>query len=89
MDSDDKVRPKEGIVVSMREMENGTSRLFIDDVVSNQESNPKSWSYKMFYTFTPEIENSILDNMELSENQLADIGAAVVARLLAIEGRVK
>jgi len=89
VDLDDKIRTENGLAVCLRDMGNGKSRLFIDDITSNKTDNPIEWSFETFYTFTPELENSFIDEMNLSEKQFADIGAAVVARLLAQNGRVK
>ena len=89
MERDDKIRSTMGVVVCLRDMANGTSRLFVDDVKANQECNPVNWSYDCFFTFTPELLNTQLDTMQLSDTQFQQIGAAVVARLLALNGRVK
>ena len=87
MENDDKVRSGKGVVVSLRDMGNGTSRLFFDDVAPDRDANPNDWSHQSFYTFTPEFENAALDSMALFPSQLQGIGAAVVARLLALNGR--
>jgi len=89
MKYDDKVRSKVGIAVCLRDMGNGTSRLFFDDVAAEQEYDPSAWHPTRFYMFTPELLNSELDEINLTDDQLQQIGAAVVARLLALNGRVK
>ena len=89
MEFDDLKRPKDGLVVCLREMGNGKSRIFFDEVLSNKDENPKTWEYDAFYTFTPELEDGDLNAMNLTESQFADIGVTVVARLLAARGRVK
>lgn len=89
MEVDDRVRSKSGVVVCLREMGDGTSRLFFDDVKANGGTNPLSWSYECFFTFTPPWPNAELDAMSLSADQFQSIGEAVVARLLAINGRVR
>lgn len=88
MDKDDKIRSKEGLVICLRDMGNGKSRLFMDDVKSDNQEPPASWRHHCFYTYTPELENEALKNMQLTDRQFQDIGAAVVARLLAINGKV-
>jgi hypothetical protein len=88
MEFDDKIRSKKGLVVCLRDMGNGTSRLFFDDVCTDQEKNPTNWSFDYFYTFTPEFGNQTLESMDLSADQFEQIGVAVVARLLALNGRV-
>lgn len=87
MEYDDRIRSVNGLVICLRDMGNGTSRLFFDDVRGNQEANPIAWSYQTFYTFTSEFENAALDSMALFPSQFEQIGAAVVARLLASNGR--
>lgn len=68
---------------------NGTSRLFFDDVVADEETNPINWPHSHCYTFTPELGNAELQEMNLSSEQFEKIGIAVVARLLAFNGRVQ
>ena len=89
MEYDDKIRSEIGLAVCLRDMGNGTSRIFIDDVKSDKLENPITWKHDYFYTFTPELQNNVIDNMNLSNKQFQNIGEAVVARLLALNGRVK
>ena len=89
MERDDRIRSPLGVVVCLRDMANGTSRLFFDDVKADRESNPVNWSYDSFFTFTPELLNTEVDAMQLTDTQFQQIGAAVVARLLALNGRAK
>lgn len=89
MNYDDNIRSKYGLAVSLRDIGNGSSRLFFDDIQADQEENPIDWKFDCFYTFTPELNNSEIDNMNLTDGQFREIGEAVVARLLAINGRVK
>ena len=77
------------MAVCLRDMGNGTSRILMDDVKSDKQELPINWQYDYFYTFTPEPDNEALENMQLTDEQFQKIGAAVVARLLAINGRVK
>jgi hypothetical protein len=89
MECDDKIRSEMGLAICLRDMGNGTSQIFIDDVKSNKLENPISWKHVYFYTFTPELQNDAINNMNLTNKQLQNIGIAVVARLLALNGRVK
>lgn len=68
-------------------MGDGTGRLFFDDVVADKNANPINWSHDCFYTFTPELGNLELEAMSLGSEQFEQIGVAVVARLLALNGR--
>ena len=70
-------------------MADGTSRIFFDDVRANKKQNPINWEHERFFSFTPAFENAAIDNMDLSEEDFQKIGQAVVARLLALNGRVK
>lgn len=87
MERDDKIRSPKGVVVCLRDMGNGTSRLFFDDVKSDRVANPLAWAHDGFFTFTPELQNTEINAMHLSDDQLQQIGTAVVARLLALSGR--
>jgi len=89
MEYDDKIRSQKGLAICLRDMGNGSSRIFIDDVQANYSQNPISWSFEAFYTFTPEFENKTIESMSLSEEDYANIGAALVARLLALDKRIK
>jgi hypothetical protein len=89
MDADDKIRNRHGVVICLRDMGDGTSRLSFDDVQTDGEHNPLSWNYEYFYTFTPALTNPDLDAMSLSASQFEQIGEAIVARLLAMNGRVR
>ena len=89
MEHDDKIRSTVGLAVCLRDMGNGKSRIFVDDVKADNEQNPIKWSHDSFYTFTPELDNGEIDEMNLTDKQFQDIGVAVVARLLALNDRVK
>jgi hypothetical protein len=89
MEHDDKIRTKRGLAICLRDMGNGKSRIFMDDVKSDRQELPINWRHDYFYTFTPEFDNASIDEMRLTDEELQKIGAAVVARLLALNGRVK
>ena len=89
MKTDDGIRGKFGLNVCLRDMSNGTSRLFFDDVLADNEENPISWKHDCFYTFTPEFNNEEINEMDLTDAQFQEIGVAVVARLLALNDRIK
>lgn len=86
---DDKIRSEIGLAVCLRDMGNGTSRIFIDDVKSDKLENPINWKHVYFYTFTPELQNDAIHNMNLTNEQFQNIGVAIIARLLALNGNVK
>lgn len=88
MEFDDKIRASMGVVVCLRDMGDGTSRLFFDDVRADGETNPINWSHEYFFTFTPELLNAEIEAMSLSSEMYERIGVMVIARLLALNGRV-
>ena len=89
MKTDDKIRDRKGVVVSLRDMGDGTSRIFMDDVMGDSVEIPITWKHDYFYTFTSEYKNEIVNEMALSDKEFQKIGEAIVARLLALDGRVK
>jgi hypothetical protein len=89
MEAEDTVRSKMGLVLCLRDMGNGTSRLFFDDVQADSVTCPAAWRPDCFYTVSPDLPNAALEGMALSDSQYQDIGVAVVARLLALNERVK
>lgn len=89
MKYDDKIRSEKGLAVCLRDMGNGKSRIFIDDVNADKSKNPINWEFDCSYTFTPEFENEVLENMALEDEVFEKIGVAVVARLLALKNSSK
>lgn len=89
MEHDDKIRSKRGLCISLRDMCNGSSRIFMDDVKSDRQELPIHWQHDYFYTFTPEFDNDAIDDMKLTDEEFQNIGVSIVARLLALNGRVK
>ena len=88
-ETDSTHRAKEAIVVYLRDLGDGNSHLIFDDVVADDPTARKRvWRHKVFFTHDA-YPNDQLDNMELSDQQFQKIGEAVVARLLAINERVK
>ncbi len=87
LESDDGKRPTLGLVVSLLDQGDGTSRLILDDVRSDQPHRETSWEFSSFYTHK-RFDSRQLDAMSLPEAAYQDIGATVVARLLALSGRV-
>jgi len=89
MEHDDKIRAERGLAICLRDMGNGKSRIFMDDVKSDRQELPINWKHDYFYTFTPAFDNRSIDEMRLTDEEFQKIGTAVVARLLALNGRVK
>jgi hypothetical protein len=87
-DADDKIRSQKGVVSCLRDIGNGTSRLVLDDVTSDSLTNAMAWSFDCLYTWR-DYDSADLDAMNLSDLEYQNIGQNLVARLLALNGRVK
>jgi hypothetical protein len=87
-DIDDGKRPSLGVVVSLLDLGDGQSRLIMDDVRSQRPVRETTWNFDVFYTHQLH-GNPALDEMALSDDTYRDIGVALVARLLALNKRVK
>ena len=87
-DVDDNIRSERAVVTCLRDLGDGLSKLIFDDVVSESGSNPVNWSFESFYTLR-EYPSESLDEMKLTAQQYQEIGENLVARLLALNGRVQ
>jgi hypothetical protein len=87
-DADDTIRSTVGVVACLRDIGNGSSKLTLDDVSGDRTNNPVAWTFTNFYTGR-DYENEPLDEMNLSAAEYQMIGENLVARLLALNGRVK
>jgi hypothetical protein len=85
---DDGTRPAFGVVVSLLNVGDGQSRLIMDDVRSQSPVRATAWDFDAFYTHKAH-DNAALDDMSLTDDTYRDIGVALVARLLALNGRSK
>ena len=88
LESDDGKRPTLGVVVSLLDLGDGTCRVILDDVRSGQPQRETSWHFASFYT-NKRLDSRQLDTVSLSEAEYQDLGAAVLGRLLALNGRLK
>ena len=77
----------EGVVAYLEDSENQT-RLVFDDVSSSESAHPDSWRKTVIYT-SGAYNRELLDNLELTQEQYAEIGQNVVFRLLALNKRIK
>ncbi len=87
-DVDDNIRSNRAVVTSLRDLGNGSSKLIFDDAVSESAGNRVNWLFESFYTWR-DYPNENLDEMKLTAQQYQEIGENLVARLLALNGRVK
>lgn len=86
-DEDDVVRAGKGVVASLGDLGDGRSRIIFDDVVTDGNGANRVWNHSNFFASNAYIESS-LEEMTLSDDQYRDIGIVLVARLLALNGRV-
>jgi hypothetical protein len=87
LEPDTGVRAKFGIVVSLVELSDGTTRVVLDDVSSREPKANTAWTFDTFYTHK-RLPSGELDRMALSKDEYEGLGVAVLARLLALNGRV-
>jgi hypothetical protein len=87
-DLDDNIRSQRAVVACLRDLGNGASKLIFDDVIATSTTNPINWSFDSFYTWHDYL-NQNLDEMKLTAKEYQAIGENLVARLLALNGRVK
>ena len=88
LETDDGKRPTLGVVVSLLDLGDGTCRVILDDVRSDLPQRQTSWQFDCFYTHK-RLDSRQLDDMALPDPEYQGLGEAVLARLLALNGRVK
>jgi hypothetical protein len=87
MENDDRKRPRKGVVVTLLDMGDGTSRVVMDDVSSEFQSRDTSWKFDYFYTYKS-LDSKAIDAMALADVEYQSIGEALMARLLALNSRM-
>ena len=80
--------PTLGVVVRLEDLGSGRSKLVLDDVTSTADTKPKHWEFDCFYT-SHELESTLAGTMALPDSDYQRLGEIVLARLLALNGRVK
>jgi hypothetical protein len=88
MENDDGKRPLKGVVVTLLDMQDGTSRIIMDDVTAESPSRETSWKYDVFYTHK-RLTSTAIDDMALPASEYQQMGEALMARLLALNKRVR
>ncbi len=81
-DLDDGQRGKYGVGVSLRELGNSSIRLVLDDL-ERAQADQRTWRMWSFFTFI-DLDQERFLSCELSEEDFAGIGRALVARLSAL-----
>lgn len=86
MTDDDGKRPQVGVVVTLRDMGGGKTRVILDDVKSDSTCRETQWSFDVLYTHK-DLETAPVASMQLPNDEYESLGAAIMARLLALNGR--
>ena len=84
---DDGERPQVGVIVTLRDLGGGKSRVTLDDVKSDSTRREMRWAFDVFYTHK-DLDTAAVDSMELPSGEYEGLVAAIMARLLALSGRV-
>ena len=58
----------------------------LDDVKSDSPRRETQWSFDVFYTHK-DLDTAPVDAMHLPDDEYEGLGAAIMARLLALNGR--
>jgi len=83
METDDLVRSHSGVVCCLRELPNGKLRLVLDDVANESETASGRWKHHVLFTWK-DFEAQEIDELKLSEKELASFGFNILARLVAL-----
>ena len=84
METDDGRRGTNGIVLSLREIGGEKIQIIMDDVSNSSGSTKDAWKHEVVVTWK-DYDAADLVEHNLSEKELADLGAYVVARLVALK----
>ena len=68
LENDDGRRPRRGVVVTLLDMEDGTSRIILDDVTVDLGSQKTSWKHDIFYTHK-RLSSTAIDHMALPASE--------------------
>ena len=79
---DDSIRSVAGVVCCLRELPNGQLRLVLDDVENESKSTVGSWAHRVLFTWK-DFDAQQIEDLALSEQELAGFGHSVLARLVA------
>jgi len=81
MKTDDVRRDKFGLVVSIRDEDDGRTKIILDDVKNVAKSGAAKWNHQTFMTWK-EFDSDELGNMEFTEKEMAAFGQSILARLI-------
>jgi hypothetical protein len=83
METDDGIRSGSGLVCCLRELDGGKLRLVLDDVENQAKTTSGPWEHHVVFTWK-DYEEREIDELELSEKELANFGYHILARLVAL-----
>jgi hypothetical protein len=83
VEADEGKRGASGVVLSLVESRPGEFRLILDDVKNESQSERGPWSHHALFTLNTYNEKD-LNDLKLSERELAAIGFNVLVRLGAL-----
>lgn len=83
METDDGVRARVGVIACVRPMPNGKTRLIFDDANADSARNPTAWTPERLFTWN-DYDASRFADVELTQEQFAQIGENLVMRLVAL-----
>jgi hypothetical protein len=87
MSNDDGERSPVGVIVTLRDLGAGKSRVTLDDVKADSTRRESRSTFDVFYTHK-DLDTAAVDSMQLSSDEYEGLGTAIMARLLALNGRV-
>ncbi len=73
-------RSKEGLVISLSELENGKLRVVVDEVIADGCEWPQRWASRLLLTHRDFEPQALLDN-QLTQQELADLSELILAYL--------
>ena len=85
-DPDDGQRGTSGVTISIVERPDGSARLVFDDVQRSGDEKPYRWDTEFFFTRI-EFDAADLIECRIGDDDLKNIGFAIVARLAAHQKR--
>jgi hypothetical protein len=88
LENDDGKRPALGVVVSLLDVGDGTYRIILDDVRSELPRRETSWRFDCFFTHK-RVDIGQTDAMSLRSAEYLGLGEHILARLPALNGRIK
>jgi len=84
METDNGKRGNAGVVVSLRVEKNNKYKIIMDDVTNTSSDACGPWKHKVVVTWK-DYDKDELEELNLSEEELASFGHYVLARLMAIK----